>query len=242
MASSNDQDPYVPSDQEVDECNEVFAQLAKQNEEIDKKAARRRKNKGRSKANTGMWRDNPRGSAHWKAVIAGLAEAYGDLTGNKGDGRDQVAKAVGIANAAHGQNTSIRPENAIGAVIKRRAYSPGDAGKSVRDFIKTTKQSKDPSALRTYRDARNGNVVFSGYYRTRTNVGPFGPLAQGRGIFAQAQLGDGTLTLVEAIKLAKKTKSSSDRDQACTMILSVAAAYGEGRWLFHGKRKPRSTS
>lgn len=224
MVRSNDDDPYVPSDKEVAECNEVFAQLARQNKEIEAKAARRRKNKGPSKANTGMWRDNPRGSANWRAVIGGLADAYGDLTGKKGDARDQIARAVGIANAAHGLNTSTRPPNAIGAVTKRRAYSPGDAGKSVRDFIKTTKQSNDPVVLRTYRDARNGKVLISANGRSLTQTGP-----QSR-------------SLVDAISKAKKTKSPADRDQACTMILSVAEAYGEGRWLFHSKRKPRSTS
>jgi hypothetical protein len=224
MARSNDDDPYVPSDKEVAECNEIFAQLAKQNEEIDAKKARRRKNKGLSKANTGIWRDNPRGSAHWKAVIAGLAEAYGDLVGNKGDARDQIAKAAGISNAAFGQNARARHPNAIGAVIKRRPYSPGDAGKSVQDFIKTTKQSNDPSALCTYRDAKNGKVLISAGGRSLKRATP--------------QL----LSLAHAINEAKRTKSHADRDRACTMILSVAETYGEGRWLFHGKRKPRSTS
>lgn len=229
-----DKDPYDPSDEELEELNRTSARLSELRAASDARYAKRKVKHGPERARTGIWNDNPDGRSIWKASIAGIAVAYQEMCGGQGLGIDDIAQASGLSNNAEGISTGVRSENALGLADRKRAYSPGDTGKSVRRFISETLASEGPLVQAEYERAKDGDLLFESLESLEEFAGELRS-----GTRPEILIGiksDRGISLHEALARARATGDKDDRKTACDKLLLAAEAYGRARYLFHGSR------
>jgi len=211
-------------EKDISDLNKITAELTRLAEQANNSYRKRLKKQGPKKAVSGIWRDNPDGTKNFKAEAAGLAAAYEDVTGNKGNGIDEIAKAIGIANAA--KDTALSTS------------SPGDRGRTLRRYMDETKMSKNPKVKHAFNRARKGDVIFEKPAKRASHVGLFGPLRHK--IIGPSRKAPAKKRLQAAIAKAQKTKAKSDIDDAVKKLLDAAEALGQGRYLFAQRRQPKS--